>query len=259
MPSQREKSEELAEHNYSLILIRDLQDGIFVTSEYELCTVVVDVSGNGIWQTTRWVHIAIKHVDQSVPGLCASESRPYHCGDIRMFDPRFDVDLANGMHNHDCVLVLPRDSGYKCIAIIPCRQISAIALVAIKFNVPLSRVGIDEDQRNVCLNGQVSSGFYVKVVEEPVDGGSVLPCTALDCLKWLSALSALVYITRSGDTHRYEVRELHKNRSAERPAASNRAVHWLCPNPNPWQEFRYCLRHSRIDLDPLAVAQRRDL
>ena len=84
------------------------------------------------------------------------------------------------MYHDDCVRVLSCDGENEIVPVVPCRKVVAIACVAVDSDVAFARVGVDEDDWDLGLNGDVACGVSVPVVEEPVDGRPILASSGLD-------------------------------------------------------------------------------
>lgn len=97
-----------------------------------------------------------------------------------MLDPRLDDQRADGVHYDDRVRILCCDSENQIVAIVPGRQVISVSRVAVYSDVSFARVRIDEDDRDVGLDGDIAGGIRRPVVEKPIDSRPVLARTSLN-------------------------------------------------------------------------------
>ena len=114
-----------------------------------------------------------------------------------MIDPSLDQDRPDTVHYNDRVLVHARDLLYKCVSVVPCVQVIAVAGVAFDGDVTLSAkwkvsrfvtsrermrggdlpaVSGDEDQSDVFATSCVCCSSKVCVAERGRNGDSGLFC-----------------------------------------------------------------------------------
>lgn len=85
-----------------------------------------------------------------------------------MFDPRLDDEGPDAVHDHHRVAVLRSDCEDERVPSVPCSQVLAVALVAVDCDVVLTRVRVDEDHRDLALDGDIARYVGVKIIEVPV-------------------------------------------------------------------------------------------
>ncbi|GKT85992.1 LOW QUALITY PROTEIN: hypothetical protein Ct61P_03842 [Colletotrichum tofieldiae] len=111
--------------------------------------VVGGALANGVRQLSVGVRRAPEHVDERVAGLLRPQPGPHHGLDARLREDRLEDDGPRAVDHDDDVLVRRGHGAHELVAVVPRVQGVAVANVAVDGDVPLARVGRDEDEGRV--------------------------------------------------------------------------------------------------------------
>jgi hypothetical protein len=84
-----------------------------------LCGIIAEIFGNSIWQSSRGVICAIKHVGNSIARLLALDAGPDNSSDVGVLYPGLYNERADAVHDNYGIVVLRSDSKDEFIAVVP--------------------------------------------------------------------------------------------------------------------------------------------
>ncbi|KAI3483603.1 hypothetical protein L1887_53519 [Cichorium endivia] len=139
-----------------------------------ISAVVGAVLADRVRQPTAGVVVAVQHIHKRAAALAARKVGPDDRRHVGILGEALHVDGAGRVHNDDRVVVDRRDVADELLALVPEREVVAIALVAVHGDVALTALSADEDERDVGHVGNHDALCQVEVVEVPRDAGAVL-------------------------------------------------------------------------------------
>src|SRR5271154_5109187 len=96
-----------------------------------------------------------------------------------MICPFLHINLSDRVDNHDGIGTVPSDSLDELIAILPCRQVIPISLIAVDGDVSLARIRLDKRETHGCLLSGGSNKAVVVIIEDPLTHAPVLSGSSL--------------------------------------------------------------------------------